>query len=190
MATPIAQITEPTPREIYGTFFGTIDPDGVRRIANSISKASAISNLKKVHLAFQSNGGCIGEGVALYNLFRVLPFEVVLYNIGTIASIAVVAFLGAKQRMTSTHAAFMMHRTQTTTQLANTQTIRSFAESAILADNRTEAILRHHITMPDEKWAHFNHNDLWFSAEDAVKFGVADEIAEFDPPAGAKLFHV
>ena len=190
MATPIAQIIEPTIAEIYGTFFGTIDPDGVKKIANSISTASSIETIKKVHLAFQSNGGGIGEGVALYNLFRVLPFDLVLYNIGTIASIAVVAYLGAKVRRTSAHAAFMMHRTQTTTQFANTQTIRSFAESAILADNRTEAILRHHITMPEEKWAHFNHNDLWFSAEDAVKCGLADEIGEFDPPAGTKLFYV
>ena len=41
---------------------------------------------------------------------------------------------------------------------------------------------------PPEKWSYFDHNDLWFSAEDAVRFGIADEIAEFDPPVGTTLF--
>jgi len=51
-------------------------------------------------------------------------------------------------------------RTQTTTQAANTQTVKAFAESAVLFDKNTEAILRKHIHMPEEKWALFNHNDL------------------------------
>ena len=41
---------------------------------------------------------------------------------------------------------------------------------------------------PPEKWSYFDHHDLWFSAEDAVRFGIADEIAEFDPPVGTTLF--
>jgi ATP-dependent Clp protease protease subunit len=54
----------------------------------------------------------------------------------------------------------------------------------------TEGILREHINMPEEKWAHFNHNDLWFSSEDALKFGIADEIADFKPPIGTKLYNI
>ncbi len=85
---------------------------------------------------------------------------------------------------------FMIHRTQTTTQFANTQTVKAFVESAVLFDRSTEAILREHITMPEEKWLHFNHNDLWFSAEDAVKCGIAHEIGDFVPPAGTSLYQV
>jgi ATP-dependent protease ClpP protease subunit len=44
--------------------------------------------------------------------------------------------------------------------------------------------------MPRNKWAHFDHNDLWFSAEEAVQFGIADEIAEFAPPVGTKLYNL
>ena len=84
----------------------------------------------------------------------------------------------------------MIHRTQTTTESATTQTIKAFAESAVLFDGNTEGILREHVNMPEEKWAHFNHNDLWFSVEEAVKFGIADEIADFTPPVGTKLYHL
>jgi ATP-dependent protease ClpP protease subunit len=81
----------------------------------------------------------------------------------------------------------MIHRTQTTTTAANTQTIKAFAESAVLFDKNTEAIPRKHLIMPPEKWSHFNHNDLWFSAEEGVSYGIADGIAEFAPPPGTRL---
>jgi ATP-dependent protease ClpP protease subunit len=180
------------PSDVYGMFVGTIDPDGLQRFANSIDIASkgAANRLKRVHLAYHCNGGGIGEGIALYNLFRTLPLDLILCNVGTVSSIAVVAYLGAQTRMVSAHGAFIVHRTQTFTQGANTKTIQNLAQAAILSDQRTDSILRAHIKMPDDKWAHFDHNDLWFSPEDAVKFGLAHKIAEFSPPVGTQLFAI
>ena len=175
------------PPEVYGIFSGPIDQPGAQRLINSLTTASA-NSVKSVHLMFQSIGGGIGEGICLHNLFQTLPFEFTLYNSGSVSSIAVIAYLGAKRRKVSAYASFMIHRTQTTTTAANTQTVKAFAESAVLFDKNTEAILRAHINMPAEKWSHFNHNDLWFSAEDAVKYGIADEIAEFSPPTGTRLW--
>lgn len=177
------------PTEVYATLTGTLDQTATQRILNSFSTAS-LNGVTKMHVLFQSSGGGIGDGVCLYNFFRSLQIDLTLYNVGTVSSIAVVAYLGGRHRKVSRHGTFMIHRTQTTTQAANTQTVKAFAESAVLFDKNTESILREHIkNMPAEKWAHFNHNDLWFSAEDAVKFGVADEIAEFMPPAGTRLFN-
>jgi ATP-dependent Clp protease protease subunit len=180
------------PADLYGMFTGMIDAPALQRFAANIDLASkgVPMGLKRVHLVFQSSGGGIGEGIALYNIFRAVPFELVLYNVGAVASIAVIAYLGAKTRRVSTYGAFMIHRTQTTAMSATTQTIKSFTDSAILHDKRTEAILRQHINMPDSKWAHFDHNDLWFSAEDAVQCGMANEIAEFSPPPGTQLFAI
>jgi len=175
------------PSEVYGIFSGPIDQAGSQRLINSLTTASA-NNVKNVHLMFQSQGGGIGEGICLHNLFQTLPFELTLYNSGSVASIAVVAYLGAKRKKVGAYASFMIHRTQTTTTAANTQTVKAFAESAVLFDKNTEAILRKHINMPDEKWAHFDHNDLWFSAEEAVAYGIADGIAEFSPPTGTRLY--
>ena len=189
MTTPPSPTTTTGPQSVYGMFIGMLDQAATQRMGSAIATACA-GQVKEVHLLFQSAGGMIGEGVALYNLFLTLPFDLVLYNVGTVSSIAVIAYLGAKRRRASAYATFMIHRTQTTTQAANTQAIKSFAESAILFDKNTESILRKHITMPDDKWSHFNHNDLWFSAEDAVKFGLAQEIAEFAPPPGTQLFYI
>jgi ATP-dependent Clp protease protease subunit len=176
------------PVELYGTISGILDQAAVQRILGSFGFASQ-NGVQKAHVLLQSSGGGIGEGVCLYNFFRTLQIDLTLYNVGTVSSIAVIAYLGARHRKVSKHGTFMIHRTQTTTQAANTQTVKAFAESAVLFDKNTESILREHITnMPAEKWAHFNHNDLWFSADDAVKFGIADGIAEFAPSGGTKIY--
>ena len=177
------------PTEVYAIFTGMIDEPALARIVDALTTASA-NKVQTVHLALQTNGGGIGEGVALYNLFRALPNELVIYNVGLVASIGVIAYLGAKRRKTSAHARFMIHRTQTNTQWANTQTVKAFAESAVLSDKTTEAILRKHIDMPENKWTHFDHYDLYLSADEAVKFGIANEIGEFSPPPGTQLYNL
>jgi hypothetical protein len=50
--------------------------------------------------------------------------------------------------------------------------------------------LRNHIKLTAEQWDELNYQNLTFNAEDSVKIGFADEIAEFTPPPGAKLFTV
>jgi ATP-dependent Clp protease, protease subunit len=155
----------------------------------SISTAS-LQNVKKSHVLFQCTGGGIGEGICLYNFFRNLSLDLTRYNAGSVSSVGVVAYLGAKHRKVSKHAMFMIHRTQTTAQAATTNKIKALTESAILFDRNTEAILREHIHMPSERWAEFDHNDVWFSAEEAIQFGIADEISDFSPPLGGKIFVV
>ena len=179
----------PLPSEMWATLAGLIDQQSVQRILTSFSFAS-LNNVEKIHALFQSTGGGVGEGICLYNFFRTLSIDMTLYNAGSVASISTVTYLGAKKRKVSRHATFMIHRTQTTTQAANTQTVKAFAASAILFDQTAETILREHINMPRKKWAHFNHNDLWFSAEEAVQFGIAQETGEFAPPMGTKIYNL
>jgi len=191
MATPtqLPATLPPLPSEIYAVFNGPLDQETVTRIFNGLTAAST-NGVKQFHLLFQSQGGGIAESITLFNLFRALPFELTLYNTGTVASGATLAYLGAKKRKASAHALFMIHRTQTTTQCANTQAIKSLADSAVINDQRMEAILRQHITMPSEKWFQLDYRDILFTAEEAVKAGIADEIGEFSPPSGSRLFNV
>jgi ATP-dependent Clp protease, protease subunit len=173
----------PLPSEIYAVFNGPLDQEAVTRIFNGLTAAST-NNVKQLNLLFQSQGGGIGESIALYNLFRALPFDLTLYNTGTIASGATIAYLGATKRKASAHALFMIHRTQTTTQFANTQAIKSLADSAVINDQRTEAILRQYITMPSEKWT---TGTSFLRPKKLSRRGISDEIREFSPPAGTNF---
>lgn len=146
--------------------------------------------VKQVHLLFQTTGGFVGDGIALYNYFKTLPTDLTIYNTGAVASIGVIAYLGAKTRKTSKYSAFMIHRTQRNPGSTTANMLKSLAESAVLDDKRTEAILREHLKLSAEKWNDFDHYDLSFSAEEAVEIGLAHEIGEFQPPAGTKVFNI
>jgi ATP-dependent protease ClpP protease subunit len=167
-------------------FAGTIDTNAVARFTNSIG--SAVTNgVTDAHLLFQSPGGIAGDGVCLYNLFRGVPLNIVLYNAGTLCSAAAIAFLGAKERKFSAHATFMLHRSQTAAQGGTAIELKHLAHSAGLDDARAEAIIRESATLTDDQWEIFHAHNLWLSAQEAFRAGIATEIAEFAPPRGEGL---
>lgn len=135
-------------------------------------------------------GGNVNDGVALYNFFRALPVDLTLYNVGSVASAAVIAYLGAKERKVSTYATFMLHRTQSSAQFAFADHLEAITHSLRIDDDRTEAILRQHLTLSDDRWAAHRLSELWLTANDAMQAHLADAIAEFAPPKGMPLFSV
>ncbi len=181
-------MSEAMSEEIYGTFAGNVDQANVQRIFTGMSAAMA-NGVKTVHLLFHSSGGFVGDGVALYNYFCSLPIDLTLYNAGNVASIATVAFLGAKKRKVSAHATFMIHRTMRQ-ELTTAARLKVAAEALLIDDTRTEAILRAHITLSDERWKELDYHDVVFSADEAVDVGLADDIAEFSPPPGTQVYNI
>src|SRR5438876_1136744 len=100
---------------MYAVLSGHLDGQAVQRILANLSAAS-LNGVQSLHILFQSTGGGIGEGICLYNFFKTLTMDLTLYNVGSVASIATLAYLGAKHRKVSSQATFMIHRTQTTLQ--------------------------------------------------------------------------
>jgi ATP-dependent Clp protease protease subunit len=181
----------PTPQaatEIYAVFCGFIDQASAQRLLNAAAMATQNPNVKHLHLLFQSTGGFVGDGICLYNFLRSLSIGVSLYNVGSVQSIATVAYLGAKTRKVSAHATFMIHRSTFTPQMPTADRLQAAAQMLTIDDRRTEDILRKHLTMSDEDWSNLRNNEFWFTAEDALKNGLATEIGEFAPPKGTPIF--
>lgn len=177
----------PLPPDVYAVFCSGIDAGSVQRLFNSVAAASQKS-VQRVHLLFQSTGGSVADGVCLYNFFKTVPLDLTLYNVGSVMSIAAVAYLGAKNRKTSARATFSFHRTTASPQAADIGQMKAISESVIADDARTESILREHLHISAEKWAALDRGDLWFTAEEAIAANIADEIAEFAPPTGSIIY--
>jgi ATP-dependent Clp protease protease subunit len=186
---PIPAPPPTIPEVVYAIFCGPIDQGTAQKTVNSLTIAMG-GKVKHIHLLFQSAGGYVGDGVFLYNLFRSMTIELTLYNVGQISSAGVVAYLGAKRRKTSKAATFMLHRGTNSPQFATSATLDRVAKSLVLDDERTETIVRSHVTFPLKLWTQLKHQDIYLSGEDAVNFGLADEIAEFAPPAGIQVFNL
>jgi ATP-dependent Clp protease protease subunit len=177
------------PPAVYATFIGVIDQSGIHRLFTGLAVATT-NKVQHVHLLFQSTGGTVADGVCLYNFLCNLPIKLSLYNVGTVASIAATAYLGAKIRKTAKSATFMLHKTIISPQAATAQRLLAVTKNVILDDERTEAILREHLNLPDELWEIHESADLWMTAEEAVKYGLATEIGEFAPPFGSQIFNL
>lgn len=187
-------MTEETSKPIatehfYGLFAGNIDQQAVMRFHNAISLASR-ENAGHVHLLFQCSGGIVGDGISLYNLFRACPVDLTLYNVGSICSIGVIAFLGAKHRKTSKHGTFMIHKAYLNPMAATADRLAVYASQMELDDRRIESILRDNAKIKQDKWDLHKFADVWFSAQEAIDTEIADGFGEFAPPPGKPIFNI
>src|SRR6202044_3814891 len=117
------------------------------------------------------------------------PVEVVLYNAGQVASAATLAYLGARTRKTTANAIFMIHKASYNPDASGAGKLKGIANNLTVDDARIEVILREHLRLPEEMWNQFLYHDVFLSGEDAVKYGMADEIAEFSPPPGINILN-
>lgn len=176
-------------KKVFAVFAGNIDQVAVQRLANAIAIASQ-QGVHEIHLLFQTTGGLVADGICLHNLFVAAPIEVHLYNVGSIASIGVVAYLGGDFKYTTDNATFMIHKVTFSAQAATVDRLQSAANAAALDDRRIEEILQKHINLPKEKWDVHKVSDLWLSAEEAIAAKLADSIGEFSPPFGEQIYYV
>ena len=178
----------PPNKEIYGIFASMIDQAAVSRVANAVAIASG-NAVTHCHLAFQSAGGNVADGIALYNIFKAFPMPLTLYNIGSISSAGVIAYLGAANRAASNLATFMLHKTTSPAMAMTSDRLQATARSVDMDDIRMERILKG-IRLTKEHQQSHQTGDLWLSATESKDIGIVTAIAEFAPPKGAQLFYL
>ena len=172
----------------YYGFTGLIDSAGVTRLCQALNVA-VNGGMDFVYLCLSSPGGFVADGIYLYNHIRALPIGVVIHATGTVASIATAAFVAAPTRYCSTNAIFMMHPT-TVGPFAEGiagERIQAALNSVMADDDRTKRILRDRTSLTDEVLKSRRVRDVWLSPQEALKFGLVEEIVEFTAPQGVTL---
>ena len=76
----------------------------------------------------------------------------------------------------------MIHEASLTPNASGARKLKAVATNLSMNDARIEVILRDHLRLPEELWSQFGYLGVFLSGEGAVKYGMADEIAEFSPP--------
>lgn len=175
----------------YFGFTGPIEASSVTRISAALNHA-VNNGFGDVYIAFSSLGGYIADGVYLYNHIRALPIPVTIHATGNIASVAVAIYAGAERRLCSRHVLFMIHPAAVpgSTEGMTWERLQQLMHSALAEENRTEGILRDRCSIPNELLAARRVSEVHFTAEDAVKFGVAHGVEEFALPAGCEMLQI
>ena len=175
---------------IYVALTGLITDDMVKRVIAGFSVIT-LRAPREVHLLLHSPGGNVGDAVFLHNFLRNLPFDVIAYNAGTVASAAITVYLGGKRRVASEGAVFMLHRVSAfPPQNISTEALAAVATSVDNDNARTEAILRRYADIPESTWEKYLKGDLHIMANEAVQFKLAQELGNFTPPLGAQVFQI
>jgi ATP-dependent Clp protease protease subunit len=150
------------------------------RAAEVIMKMLYLDNLKRnseISLYINSPGGSVDDTMAIYDTIRFVRSPVATYCIGRAQSGgAIILAAGTKgSRFALPHAKIMLHQPWggVTGQAAD---IKIQAEEILKAKKMINDILSQHTGQPVDKIAAETERDRYMTAEEALKYGLIDEV--------------
>ncbi len=132
---------------------------------------------KDINLYINSPGGSIMSGLAIYDTIQFIKPDIVTTCIGMAASMAAVLLAAgtAGKRHALPNARVMIHQPMGGAQGQATD-IEIRAREILRLRERINAILAHHTKQPVEKIAEDTERDYFLSADEALEYGLIDEI--------------
>ncbi len=151
-----------------------------QRAAEIIMKMLYLDNLKRdteISLYINSPGGSVDDTMAIYDTIRFVSSPVATFCIGRAQSgAAVILAAGTKgKRHALEHAKIMLHQPWggVTGQAAD---IKIQAEEILKAKTMINELLAKHSGQPVEKIAKESERDRYMTAEEALQYGLIDEV--------------
>lgn len=137
---------------------------------------------KPIDVLINSPGGEISAGLLMYDCIQSCKTPIRMYCMGTAYSMGALLFAsGNHGRYMFSHSELMLHEPLLGSRVGgNASSIRSISDSLMETRNKMNRILAKHTgkTVKEiEKATSFDH---YYSPEESVAFGLADEIISFD----------
>lgn len=156
---------------------GEIDREAVYCLALQLRYLAAEDNSSEIAMYINSPGGSVSDGLALYDVMRALPCPVRTVCLGTAASMAALLFAAGAKRDILPHARVMIHDPLITGNLAGSALKLDAVARDIMRTRETMAkILSQHTGRTLEEIYAKTATDSFFDAEEAVAWGLADNI--------------
>ncbi len=132
---------------------------------------------RDIHMYIHSPGGLITSGLAIYDTMQLIKPDVATHAVGVTASMGTVLLSGGAKgkRYALPHATIHMHQAQGGTEGAATD-IEIMAKEILRLQTTLRQILAKHTGQDYEKISADFDRDRWLSAEEAVAYGIVDEI--------------
>lgn len=149
-----------------------------------------LQSIKKdqdIHLYINCPGGLVDQTLAVYDTMRFLSCDIATYSIGQAASGgAVILTAGTKgKRYALPNSKIMLHQPWGGV-TGPAEDIRIQAEEIIRDKRRLNEILAFHTSLPIEKIEEETERDRFITPQEAVQWGLVDEILEGEKKGGVK----
>jgi ATP-dependent Clp endopeptidase proteolytic subunit ClpP len=140
-------------------------------------------NASQINLHLSSPGGSVFDGIAIMNALRAHQADVTVYVDSLAASIASVIAMAGDRVVAMPASEFMIHEASGLT-VGNADDMREMADLLDRQSDKIAAIYAERAGGDVEAWRAAMKQETWYSAEEAVAAGLADEVAEL-PRKGA-----
>lgn len=137
---------------------------------------------KPIDVLINSPGGEISSGLLMYDCIQSCKTSIRMYCMGTAYSMGALLFAsGNHGRYMFPHSELMLHEPLLGSRVGgNASSIRSISDSLMDIRNKMNQILAKHTGRSVKEIEEATCFDHYFSPEESVDFGLADEIVNFD----------
>ena len=136
-----------------------------------------IEDRKPIKIYIDSNGGCLSDTFTMIDAIKLSKTPVWTICTGTAYSGGFFTFIAGHRRFAYDHASFLYHEGATATG-ADAGKFRNYAEFYQKElEQLKEVTLKYTKITPEEYKEHIK-DDWWMTADEALKYGVCDEIAK------------
>ena len=162
---------------------GEINEKAAEAMVKQLMFFSMSNTEMPVKLFITTDGGEINSGMVIYDAIQSSPVPVEVYCVGKAFSMGAVLLACGKKgkRYLLPHSRVMIHEPLIPYGVGGkTSSIQTISESLLKAKRSMEKILAKHTGKTADEIAEATKTDHYFSAEEAVEFGLADGIMGLD----------
>lgn len=160
-------------REVWLT--GEINSEQADSVICQLLHLSAEDPEKEITMYIDSPGGSVNAGLAIYDVMRALTCQVRTVCVGMAASMAAVLFAAGHTRQILRHGEVMIHDPLVSGGISGSALAVQDKSDRLMQTRKTVCgILAEHTGKTLKQIYKATARDTYFSAEEAVKFGLAD----------------
>lgn len=154
-----------------------VDDAIANQICAQLLLLSAQDSRRDISIYINSPGGSVSAGLAMYDTMRMIPNDVSTLAMGLAGSMAqILLCTGTKgKRYALPHAQVLMH--QGSAGFGGTAAdIEIYAKQLDRTSKLVNQLIADHTGQPVEKIIEDSQRDRWFTAEEALEYGMIDKI--------------
>lgn len=162
------------------TFYGPIQTETVARCIYDLDKWSRRFPTQDITLVFNSPGGSVYDGFALFDFLLDLKtrgHKIIVKVIGMAASMGAILAQAGDERVIGPHSFLMLHEVAAGIDISRSSEIEDFSKLLTQLENKGLDILSERSTLSRQQIKNrWKRKDCWLDADEALKLGFVDRI--------------
>ena len=164
---------------------GDVDADSVNALIRELRYLQRQDPEGEITLYINSPGGSLDSGLALYDVLQAISCPIRTVCMGLAASMAALLFISGNRRDMLPHSRLMIHDPLIVQTGGSALKLKAISDDLMLTRQITAQIIAEHSGRSLEEVLEKTATDSFFRAEEAVAFGLADNIiTSFDKNEG------